>query len=240
MKVNILETGSAGNCVLATFSDERKVIFDFGKNAWEMCVKLNVDLRKIDDVLVTHEHLDHCADFGKVQFINFPKTLKVLTFPVVHNVPNRGFVVLNERTKEGFIYATDYSVMPPESLDKIKAFVSFKDWNWFAMLELSYCKFIYNKLDAKDTFGLINHCSDETFYQYASAILEVNPAVNILTLHASARQGQYIEGEEKTGDVCAPDFIREQLWRRYGQKGLSVRFGFASGLCGTFNYIEKK
>lgn len=246
MKVNILETGSAGNCVVATFSDNRKIIFDFGHKAYELCLQSNyrkeaqVDFKEIDDILITHEHLDHCADFPKVQYLNFPKTLKVLTFPVVHNVENRGFVVLNEKTREGFIYATDYSEIPTESLEKIKAFVAFKDWRWFAMLELSFVRWIYEKLDAMQMIGLNHHCAYETFCHYADEILAVNSAVNILTLHASARQGEFELGSNKTGDVCPPDYIRKNLYKKYGSKELSVRFGYAQGMFGTFNFIERK
>ena len=265
MKVNILETGSAGNCVVASFSekmkingkelaenpeaepkwDYKKVIFDFGHNAYDLCLQRYKDKEyvinwiTVDDILITHSHLDHCADYPKMRNYAFPKEYKVFTFPVVHNVENRGFVVLNEKMREGFIYATDYSEIPTESLEKIKAFVAFKDWRWFAMLELSFVRWIYEKLDATQMIGLNHHCAYETFCHYADEILAVNPAVNILTLHASARQGKYIEGENKTGDVCPPDYVREQLWKKYGKKGFSVRFGEAGGMCGNYNYIDK-
>ena len=237
MKVNILETGSAGNCVLATFSDGRRIIFDFGTGAWKLCCEADVDFHEIDNVLVTHDHADHSADYGRIRFLAFPRLCKVLEFPVLHSVPNKGYIVLNEHTKEGFIYATDYHTLPEESLAKIKAMVGFKDWKWFCMLELSYCRWLYNKLDKFQLIGLNQHCSDERFFKYSHDILEVNPAVNILSLHASARQATYVEGGNKVGEVCPIDWVRDQMYQRF--KGAHVHVGEAGRkLERTFYFMD--
>lgn len=243
MKINIISTGSKCNCVLATFADGRKIMFDFGTGALEKCLQEDfrgakmIDFKTLDDVLITHAHKDHSGDWDKIKGFDFPKTLSVKEFPVIHDVPNRGFIVMNDNTKEGVIYATDYSEIPAESFDLLLKLFGFKSWKWFALLELSYCEFLYNKLPQNQRFGLDRHCSDVRFFDYAKRILAVNDAVNIITLHASARQSEYIEGENKSGDVCPPDWCREQFYKRF--KGLSVRFGEAGSMCATYNYIER-
>lgn len=240
MKVNILMTGSAGNCLLATYSDGRQVIFDFGTGAWKKCIEANLDYHKIDNVLVTHQHLDHCGDYHRIRTLDFPMRCKVKEFEVLHNCPNKGFIVLNEATKEGFVYATDYHTLPQDSLDLIKKHIAFKEWKWFVMMELSYVRWIYEKLDPLQMIGLNNHCSYERFCHYADELFAVNDAINILTVHASARQGEFELGSNKTGDVCPPDYIRDNLYKKYGSKELSVRFGYAQGMCGNYNFIERK
>ena len=262
MKVNILATGSKCNCVLATFADYERIIFDFGNSAGRfdtgamfLCNQRDfrgfptldfdyyVDVngkrikKRIDDVLITHAHKDHSGDWDKIKGFDFPKTLSVKEFPVIHDVENRGFVVMNDKTREGVIYATDYSEIPQNSFDFLLKLVGFKEWKWFACLELSYCDFLYKKLPDIQRFGLNRHCSDVRFFDYAKKILEVNDKVNIVTLHASARQSEYIEGAYKSGEVCPPDWCREQFYKRFA--GASVRFGEASGMWGTYNYIER-
>ena len=242
MKVNIIATGSKCNCVLATFADNRRIMFDFGTGALEKCLQEDfrgykmIDFATLDDVLITHAHKDHCGDFDKIKGFDFPKTLSVKEFPVIHDVENRGFVVMNDKTREGVIYATDYSEIPQKSFDFLLKLFGFKTWKWMAMLELSYCDFLYKKLPDNQRFGLDRHCSDVRFFDYAKKMLEVNDNVNIVTLHASARQSEYIEGANKSGEVCPPDWCREQFYKRFG--GASVRFGEASGMWGTYNYIE--
>ena len=237
MKVNILETGSAGNCIIATFSDSRKVIFDFGHGAWKLCIKENIDFHEVDNVLITHQHLDHCADYHRISSLNFSRWLKVKEFEVLHNCENKGFIVMNDKTQEGFIYMTDYHTIPPSSLETIKKHIAFTTWRWMIMMELSYCRFLYKKLDNIQRIGLQNHCSDERFFDYANQFLAVNRDANIISLHASARQGEFELGANKTGDVCPPDWCREQFYKRFA--GASVRFGEAKGMYGTYNYIDR-
>ena len=240
MKVNIIATGSKCNCVLATFSDDQKVIFDFGEGALEKCCQRNmkmlpiVDLTKIDNVLITHSHRDHCGDFEKIQGKMFKKSLNVKDFEVLHDVPNKGFVVMNDATKEGFVYATDYYEIPEKSFDFLLKLFGFKSWKWMAMLELSYCKWLYEKLPDNQKFGLGRHCSDVQFFHYAKKIFEVNPAVNIISVHASGRQSEYLEGVSKFGSVCPPDHLRKEFYRIF--KGKPVRFGHAD-FGANFNYI---
>ena len=197
-----------------------------------------IDFKTLDDVLITHAHKDHSGDFDKISGYNWAKSLNVKEFSVIHDVPNRGFIVMNDTTKEGVIYATDYSEIPQESFDLLLKLFGFKSWKWMALLELSYCEFLYNKLPQNQRFGLDRHCSDVRFFDYAKQILDVNPGVNIISMHASARQGQFELGANRVSDVCPPDWVREQMHKRF--KNSCVRFGYASGMFGTFNFIERK
>ncbi len=61
MKVTVLGSGSTGNAVLIS-SDETNVLVDAGMSAREIVRRLGevgVDPKKLDGILVTHEHGDH-------------------------------------------------------------------------------------------------------------------------------------------------------------------------------------
>lgn len=243
MKINILATGSKCNCVLATYSDGQQVMFDFGKGAYDLCLQQDfryhkmVDFSKLDDVLITHEHKDHCGDFEKIANLNFPKNLNVKEFPVLHDVPNKGFVVMNDKVREGFVYMTDFYDIPSDSFNFLLKLFGFKSWKWMVCMELSYCEWLYEKLPDEMRFGLKRHLSDKKFYHYCKQFFAVNEKVNIISVHASARQGEFVLGGNKSGDICPPDFLRGEFWRIF--KGKPVRFGEARGMAGSYYYIEE-
>ena len=62
MRYNIIATGSGGNCALATFSDERKVLFDFGKGCFKKCTEAGLVLNSVNQILISHAHNDHIGD----------------------------------------------------------------------------------------------------------------------------------------------------------------------------------
>lgn len=243
MKVNILATGSNCNCVLATYSDGQQVMFDFGKGAYDLCLQQDfryhkmVDFSKLDNVLITHSHNDHCGDFEKIATLNFPKSLNVKEFPVLHDVENKGFVVMNDKVREGFVYMTDFYDIPSDSFNFLLKLFGFKSWKWMICMELSYCDWLYEKLPEEMRFGLKRHLSDKKFYHYCNQFFVVNEALNIISVHASARQGEFVLGANKSGDVCQPGWCREQFWKRF--KGKAVRFGEAGGMASNYYYLEK-
>ena len=234
-RFNIIATGSDGNCVVATFSDLRQVVFDLGKGCYKESQRLNykmlpsVDFSKVDNVLITHEHQDHCGDYGKVEDIDFPKTLRVEKLAVRHDVENFGYLVFNENTKEVAGYFTDYSSIPKASLDRLIELVSDKEWSYMLGMELSYCFHIYAELGEGEKFGLGRHCSDFVFFNYARKILEANPAVNIITLHASRRTSA------NGGAVAPKDYLRQKFSKFQPSV---IRFGEAYGMAGSYNYIK--
>ena len=62
MRYNIIATGSGGNCALATFSDEIKIMFDFGKGCFKKCTDAGLVLNSVDQILISHAHDDHIGD----------------------------------------------------------------------------------------------------------------------------------------------------------------------------------
>jgi len=122
MKIDILATGSSGNCYILTADNGRKLILDAGIRFKEITRQLDYDLLSIDGVLITHNHKDHslsASDFeksgirvwkpyqdeNKVQKAVFGEW-KVRSFDLPHdNEPCVGYLI--ERNGFKLLYLTD-------------------------------------------------------------------------------------------------------------------------------------
>ena len=68
MKIVNLGSGSKGNCTLVT-TNNTTILIDAGLPLLEIETKLNalgVDIKKLDAILITHEHTDHIKSVGKI------------------------------------------------------------------------------------------------------------------------------------------------------------------------------
>lgn len=134
--INILGTGSAGNCALVYDSRGKCVILDLGLS-WEDVQKgLDYDVSCISAILLTHKHSDHlkgvkeaisrgfsvygnndvCSNYNGCNELKMGYALKIdgwkiQTFELVHNVPCNAFIV---DTFDGIriLYCTDTVYIP--------------------------------------------------------------------------------------------------------------------------------
>ena len=66
MRLCSIASGSSGNCIYAG-SDSTHLLVDVGisgKKAEEGLRALELSMRDIDGILITHEHVDHIAGLG--------------------------------------------------------------------------------------------------------------------------------------------------------------------------------
>lgn len=241
MRYNIISTGSGGNCALATFSDEKKVLFDFGKGCFKKCTDAGLVLNSVDQTLISHAHNDHIGDAHLIPHLIEKKSglIAIFNFPLLHNIENQGFLVANAKTKEAFYYLTDFYSIPTDSLITITETLQHlfaKNYKIIFVMELSYCQHLFEKLDDTHKFGLQHHLSDVEFFKYAKTFKALAPSMNIITTHASQRGDWSQEQKGWNGTVCPPDWVKIQLFNRLG----NARFGEAFGLSKTYNYIEHK
>ena len=240
MRYNIISTGSGGNCALATFSDERKILFDFGKGCFKKCTEAGLVLNSVNQILISHAHNDHIGDAHIIPHLIEKKSdLHIYRFDLTHNIENQGFIVVNPETREAFYYLTDFYDIQIESMQIITdslAFFNSKNIKIMFVMELSYCKHLFEKLDETHKFGLQHHLSDVEFFKYAKKFKAIAPSMNIITTHASQRGDWSQEQKGWNGTVCPPDWVKIQLFNRLG----NARFGEAFGFSKTYHYIEHK
>jgi len=68
MKFMSIASGSSGNCILAG-SDNSTILIDAGISKKKIVEALNdvsMDLKDIDGILITHEHIDHTKGLGVI------------------------------------------------------------------------------------------------------------------------------------------------------------------------------
>ena len=67
MKLQVINSGSSGNCYLLTDSQNHTLILEAGKGIFEDALKNIPDVSKIAAVVISHKHTDHYGDAEKWQ-----------------------------------------------------------------------------------------------------------------------------------------------------------------------------
>lgn len=148
MNINILGSGSNGNCIVVTFNNNYQILLDVGV-AFKYHLSLN--LSSINLCLITHEHDDHIAylkDFIannkrahilvpqkilnanilKKSFVNdiifranfFKNDLTIKTYEVKHDcIQNHAYIVFNTDKSVNLAYLTDASFIPENFIKDI-------------------------------------------------------------------------------------------------------------------------
>ncbi|MCK5835339.1 MAG: MBL fold metallo-hydrolase [Lentisphaeria bacterium] len=116
MKINVLGSGSKGNCTIVS-SDKTNIMIDAGFNAKQLTLKLElakIDPSEIDAILITHEHTDHIkglrifADRHNITTYCNRNTAEVLRFSSKNIAPKKFKLFENGQT----ITIGDCQVLP--------------------------------------------------------------------------------------------------------------------------------
>jgi phosphoribosyl 1,2-cyclic phosphodiesterase len=123
MKLNIIGTGSSGNCYLIEDSQKNSLMIECGVRIDKVKKALNFDFSKVEGCFISHEHQDHCEFFMEVEkcgvlcFTN--KTYNLLenifctpsytieSFSLEHDVENIGFLIYSVVERKRLLYITD-------------------------------------------------------------------------------------------------------------------------------------
>lgn len=65
MKVQVINSGSSGNCYLLTDSQNHTLILEAGKGTFDDALRQVPDIAKIAAVVISHRHIDHYGDMEK-------------------------------------------------------------------------------------------------------------------------------------------------------------------------------
>lgn len=105
MQICPLASGSSGNCTFVG-SNNTKILIDAGISARRIARSLNkigVNLRGVDALLITHEHLDHCREASKIsKSYQIPIYLNQETFNACRLYLNGSEEINHFETSRGF------------------------------------------------------------------------------------------------------------------------------------------
>ena len=167
MLINVLESGSLGNCTILTDKNNNQLILDCGIIYKNISKKIN-DFMKLDGVLITHEHSDHKKSMSKFEDCGidvfspmhnnvkanemiYLNNWKILPMKLSHNVECFGYVVVSNVENKKFVYITDTTFIPKLKLNTIDCL----------MIEVNYDKNVIDEYinDGKElrSFGYMNH-----------------------------------------------------------------------------------
>lgn len=120
MKINIINSGSDGNCTVLTDRAGNQILLDCGL-PYEVIVP-NINMAKLNFILISHLHGDHIyglPNFEKYFFdVYSPNNVtdnkeidtlcwKVIPIKLVHNIECFGFLIFNKLENKKILYMTD-------------------------------------------------------------------------------------------------------------------------------------
>lgn len=184
MNINIIKSGSSGNCIILTDSNKNQIMLDCGIK-YELIMPF-VDFNKINFICLTHEHKDH--SLSKKQFENFsidiysPENVsdgklidttnwKVLPIRLRHNVECFGFLIYNKIENKKIAYITDTTIIP--KLNKVDCLIIETNWSEDYLMTVAEKYIIQNK-------GYLNHLSQEQVTEYLETT-NLQPKILVLS-----------------------------------------------------------
>lgn len=125
MKINVLSTGSKGNCAILD-NGKSKIMIDCGLKFEEITThKAFGKFADYEQVIITHSHKDHSRslkDFSKyIDFIDTDNKVnivydfvnwKIFPFEVQHNVKCYGYLIKDKVSNTNILWATDFNAIP--------------------------------------------------------------------------------------------------------------------------------
>lgn len=139
MKFYSLSSGSSGNSTLIE-DNGHYILIDVGITYKDLCSKLlelNVDVKQIEAVIITHNHIDHSRSikffsddirYGVGGFFSLParnylipyntykfNDLEILVLPASHDITTINFVIKNK--EETLVYITDTGYISKRNLE---------------------------------------------------------------------------------------------------------------------------
>lgn len=125
MKINILSTGSKGNCSILD-NGKSKIMVDCGLKFEDVTThKAFGKFRDYEVCVETHKHIDHSKstkEFSKyINIIDTNSTAnkmynfenwKIMPFEVKHNIKCYGYLIKDKVSNQNILWATDFCNMP--------------------------------------------------------------------------------------------------------------------------------
>lgn len=227
LTLQVLGSSSKGNCYVLSNNDT-SIMLDCGVDPYKILNK--IDINKIDGIVITHCHQDHCKGIKKLKdYVNCKvysndETLDILpvletqkqevkcgqifdigsfsliTFHVEHNVKNFGYLIKDNISHHKLVYITDCGMIPN---------IQFKDIDTF-LIEANYNEDWYkNKenLDVKELRNLSGkgHLSIQETTEFLNDNINYNTKFIILG-HISreykeyGKMGEYLQQKLKEKD----------------------------------------
>ena len=189
MKINILSTGSKGNCAILN-NGKSKIMIDCGLKFEDIIThKAFGKFSDYEQILISHAHKDHSKslkDFAK--YIDYIDTnnianivygftnWKVLPFEVQHNIKCYGYLIKDKISGKNVLWATDFNNIP--ALNGVKIDIACLECNYD---EQTVTNRIINGIDIHSNYQ--THNSLESLIEYLGQ-LPRKPRM-LLLLHKS-------------------------------------------------------
>lgn len=189
MKINILASGSSGNCYVIEDKQGNQMLLECGIK-YEKIIP-HIDFEMLDCLLTTHAHFDHslCIDKFRDNLVDTyttdnaiagkPIKLKnwtILPIQMFHNINCFGYMIHNKIENKTILFATDTNGLPDIADRHFDCMMLECNYNYNKMLDNSQAKILSSD-------GYKNHMALEDLVEWLR-VREVKPA-HLVAIHIS-------------------------------------------------------
>lgn len=208
MKIKVLSTGSSGNGYLITDSTGEVLVVEAGVD-----INFIVGNTPYSPIvfIYSHKHKDHYKYFEKYKryfaHLSIERCYEkcnignynIWSFPVLHDVENKGFIIANKVEKKVIFFATDliYNSTAKGFYTDVFKFINGFTIDYY-MIESNYNEYEFKQslLGDGDVHGVKNHLSNYECARFLSHICNRSEVQNIMLIHGSNRIGRSIKGKK--------------------------------------------
>lgn len=189
MTINVLASGSSGNCYVIEDIQGNQILLECGIK-YEKIIP-HIDYEKLDCLLTSHCHMDHslCIDRFKDNLVDTfttdnaiagkPIKLKnwtILPIQMFHNVNCFGYMIQNKIENKTILFATDTNGLPDIADRNFDCMMLECNYNYNKMLDNSQAKLLYSD-------GYKNHMAMEDLVEWLR--VRTRKPKHLLAIHLS-------------------------------------------------------
>lgn len=174
MQINIIHSGSDGNCTVVTDNYGNQIMLDCGIG--EERIYPHIDFAHLDAILVSHSHKDHSLSekiFAKFRIdiynqnnvvdgntIELPNWV-IVPMKLIHNVICYGYLICSRKEKKKLAYITDTNYIP--KLGAVDCLICDCNYDMDIVYKL-------NEMGKPPQMGYKNHLSIQAVKSYLSEL----------------------------------------------------------------------
>jgi len=191
MKINVIATGSSGNCYELVDSSGNSIIIEAGVTR-QTYIKNRIGKEPPEMCIISHRHMDHCQYWGEFAAItpthifereNKSQNWKALGFEMKHGEGKTMTYIIKSLVENKFVFFGTDIEFEPQNAELFEYLITLNVDNY--LIECNYNDYLFHLATDEQRQGCRRHFSDNDVVNFIRKVKPKNP--KIITIHGSNR-----------------------------------------------------